>query len=437
MKPATFLQFAICFAFFQLARLDVVAQAYVPDTSFWETKASMNQNRTYFPAAAANGKIYAFGGIINNAGGLFTYTDKIEQYDPDADVWSVAGTLPQPMAGMAVVDLSGAAYIIGGVTDGLGNATSKVYRYFPETGTFDADTIASLPAPRAFLSACSAGRKIYAIGGATEFLGAVHNEVYVYDPNLNSWSTLQIGLTTARAAHTAVVVENKIYVIGGTTVWSNSLNSVEVYDFVASAWIGGGEPLSQARAAHGSAVLSDIIYALGGIESLTSAEMSVEAYGPEIPGGDSWEVFTNLAFNRRAFGCVAWPTDTLSYIYIMGGNSGSDVLANTQRLVIATTVGIDEQVPASPGNTNAMLSNFPNPFGQNTTISYTLGKSANIVISIFDATGQLISIPVNGPQTPGKHDVPFDGSRLEPGVYFCVMKSHDGAGYIWKMIVMR
>ncbi|MBK8705431.1 MAG: hypothetical protein IPN33_18950 [Saprospiraceae bacterium] len=86
MKPATFLPLSICLAFFLAATQYVVAQGYMPDTSFWETKASMSQIRTYFPSVVASGRIYAFGGIVANAGGIFTYTDKIEKYDPDSDV---------------------------------------------------------------------------------------------------------------------------------------------------------------------------------------------------------------------------------------------------------------------------------------------------------------------------------------------------------------
>ncbi len=434
MKPATFLSFAICFACFLAATHYVVAQRYMPDTSFWETKASMSQIRSYFPSAVANGRIYAFGGGVSQG----IYTDKIEKYDPETDVWSAAGTLPQPMIGMAAVELDGAIYIIGGVTDPTGaTVSSKVYRYLPATGTFDADTIASLPAPRGYLSACAAGGKIYAIGGATAFFGPVQNDVYVYDPALNNWTTLPDGLTIARAALTTAVVGNKIYVMGGTVSWFMAINSVEVYDFNNAQWVSNSVHLSNARAGHGSAVLSDIIYTLGGIESTTSAEMSVEAFGPEIPGGDSWEVFNNLIYDLRAFGCVAWPTDgAYSYIYIMGGNSGTDAIASTQRLIV-NTVEVNEVSPALAENTNATLSIFPNPFDQHTTISYTADISANIDISIFDACGRLVAIPVRGLQTPGEHLVPFDGATLQNGVYYCVMKSDIGTGLVRKMVVMR
>jgi hypothetical protein len=122
---------------------------------------------------------------------------------------------------------------------------------------------------------------------------------------------------------------------------------------------------------------------------------------------------------------------------IMGGNSGNSVLSTTQRLGIITVVGANEVLPASTGNTIAALSNFPNPFDQNTTISYTVGKSAHVVMAIFDARGQLISTPVSGLQAPGEHHVSFDAARLETGVYFCVLNSNDGAGLIRKMVVMR
>ena len=440
MKPATLLQIAFCLAFFLTTAPAAVAQAYIPDSSFWETKASMNQARSYFPAVNFGRKIYAFGGAIADNG---VYTNSIEEYNIITDEWVVKAPLPLPMCAMAAVELNGAIYIIGGMTDPTGaTSTQKVYRYFPQAGTFDADTIASLPAARSFLSACAAGGKIYAIGGASGFFGAVSNKVYVYDPSDNTWSVGK-DLNIGRAAHTCAVVGSKIYVMGGTIGWFSSINSVEVFDTQnpEPGWVLSGKPLAHARAGHGSAVISNIIYAIGGIESTSSAEMSVEGYGPEIDGGDNWKVFKTLTYDRRAFGCVALPSDDFGlwppYIYIMGGNSGNAVLSTTQRLGIITVVGVNEVLPTAPENTNALLSNFPNPFDQNTTISYTVGKSAHIVIAIFNARGQLISIPVSGLQTPGEHHVPFDATTLETGVYFCVMNSNDGAGFVRKMVVIR
>ncbi len=441
MKLATFLQFAIGLVLFLLATSGVIAQDFVPDSSFWETKSSMNQARSYFPAARWGRKIYAFGGITANNGVVFTYTNSIEEYDIIQDMWVVKGTLPQPMAAMAAVELNGAIYIIGGVTDPAAVASSaKVYRYFPVSGTFDADTIAPLPAPRSYLSACAVGDKIYAIGGATGFLGAVTNTVYVYDPSKNTWSAGP-NLKVGRAAHTCAVVGSKIYVLGGSTIWTNTLNAVEVLDTDAGTleWKTSDKPLSHARAIHGSAVLSNVIYAFGGIGSTLAAELSVEAFDPE-KAGDNWEAFESLSYERRAFGCVGFYDPLLGPcypVYIMGGNSGNTTLLSSTQRFVSCIVGANEALPGAAGNTDAALSNFPNPFNQNTTIKYQLDNSANITISIFDIRGQLISIPVSGLQIPGEHHVPFDGTGLEPGVYFCVLRCDDGTGFARKMVVMR
>ncbi len=112
------------------------AQPFIPDHSFWENKANLNQSRTYFPAVATNGKIYVFGGLTS----ITTSTDEIEEYDLNSDTWVFkTAVLPQPMCAMAAVELDGAIYIIGGATAYGGTTTSKVYRYFPASDTFDAD----------------------------------------------------------------------------------------------------------------------------------------------------------------------------------------------------------------------------------------------------------------------------------------------------------
>lgn len=394
--------------------------------------ADLNQGRSYFPAVATNGKIYVFGGLTS----ITTSTNEIEEYDLNSDTWVFkTAVLPQPMCAMAAVELDGAIYIIGGATAYGGTTSSKVYRYFPASDAFDADTIASLPFPRAYLSACAAGGKIYAIGGADN-TGETLNNVDVYDPSTNQWTPAPDNLTLARAVHSSVVVGSKIYVMGGTQSWSAGMNSVEAYDTNAPnpTWA-PSETLKHARVLHGSAVLQDIIYTLGGIESPASMELSVEAFGPEIADGDTWDVFDSLTSDRRAFGCVGVLTggDT-SFLYIMGGNSGTGVVNTTERLGIL--VNAAHEASFNPlHNPITLFPNSPNPFAQSTAISYLLRESADILISIFDCTGKLISTPVSGRQTPGEYRVIFEGAGLKAGIYFCVMNSSTGPPCIQKWVV--
>ncbi|MCB9285125.1 MAG: T9SS type A sorting domain-containing protein [Lewinellaceae bacterium] len=431
MKPATCIPFVIGLAFI-LASITSQAQPWTPGSWNWETRASMNQGRSYFPAVAAeNGKVYVFGGATS----ISTSLNTIEVYSKDQDEWTLSNyTLPQPMCEMAAVALDSAIYIIGGASTYGNWETSKVYRFYPETG-FDADTIADLPEARALLSACTTpDGKIFVTGGTGGAEGDMQSSVYIYDPAINNWTTFPYSLIMPRATHTSVVVANKIFIIGGLQSYSAATNSVEGFDFnnPIAGWVSDPPDLLKPRALHGSAVLYNKIITLGGIESLTAAAMKIEGYAPMQPGGDSWETFGNMEYERRAFGCVRTSDTT---VLIMGGNSGSSLLASTQELVILSA---SREVSPNPlENPVTLLPNTPNPFDQTTEIAFAVSKSSDITISLFDATGQLISTPVSGRYGIGEYRIPFDGAGLEPGIYFCVLSSNQGPTCAQKWVMLR
>jgi hypothetical protein len=69
--------------------------------------------------------------------------------------------------------------------------------------------------------------------------------------------------------------------------------------------------------------------------------------------------------------------------------------------------------------------NYPNPFNPTTTITYTLPKSSNVEIAIYNLLGQKVREVVNARMDAGKHRVKFDGSSLSSGIYFYVLKAGD------------
>lgn len=62
--------------------------------------------------------------------------------------------------------------------------------------------------------------------------------------------------------------------------------------------------------------------------------------------------------------------------------------------------------------------NYPNPFNPSTQISFYLPESGNVILKVFDATGQEVGILINGYKSKGTHNIEFDASSLSGGVYF-------------------
>jgi Secretion system C-terminal sorting domain len=94
----------------------------------------------------------------------------------------------------------------------------------------------------------------------------------------------------------------------------------------------------------------------------------------------------------------------------------------------------------------SLSQNYPNPFNPSTTISYSLPFESNIKISIYNITGQLIKVLVNGEQPIGNHQVLFstnsNGEQLSSGIYFYTIEASalDGSSSFRqtkKMVLMK
>jgi len=68
--------------------------------------------------------------------------------------------------------------------------------------------------------------------------------------------------------------------------------------------------------------------------------------------------------------------------------------------------------------TYTLEQNYPNPFNPSTEINYTLEKSGNVTLKIYDSLGSLVATIVDGFMRAGKHSVKFNAKDLTSGVYF-------------------
>lgn len=59
------------------------------------------------------------------------------------------------------------------------------------------------------------------------------------------------------------------------------------------------------------------------------------------------------------------------------------------------------------------LENYPNPFYQNTTITFTLEKCSKVELTIFDINGNLIKSLLNDFFETGKHIADWDGTNSD------------------------
>ncbi len=146
---------------------------------------------------------------------------------------------PQPEADLGVAVVNGKIYAIGGFD---GNSPLSVNEeYTPALKRLDHHVVDADGQKR--LRSCSLQRQDLlhrrnhrAIGGNNEYVG--NNEVY--DPATDTWQT-EASMPTPRADLSASVVNGKIYLVGGMEYSSKSpfyveTNVTEVYDPSTNIW---------------------------------------------------------------------------------------------------------------------------------------------------------------------------------------------------------
>ena len=73
----------------------------------------------------------------------------------------------------------------------------------------------------------------------------------------------------------------------------------------------------------------------------------------------------------------------------------------------------------------ALGQNYPNPFNATTAIPFDLAESGNVVIKIYNLSGQLVETLVDGYMDAGSHYVLWDASKYPSGIYFYKLWQND------------
>jgi hypothetical protein len=99
---------------------------------------------------------------------------------------------------------------------------------------------------------------------------------------------------------------------------------------------------------------------------------------------------------------VAQGVDSLFVLYNLGGG----------------TVGVDEpeiqeEIPIS----FSLAQNFPNPFNPTTTIQFSLPKSGDVTLKIYNLLGEEVKTLVDEYKEIGNHSVQFNANNFASGMY--------------------
>ncbi len=120
-----------------------------------------------------------------------------------------------------------------------------------------------------------------------------------------------------------------------------------------------------------------------------------------------------------------WKWSEISHLAMVFMNSDPFTSNSYQFKVVAT---LPEE--------NFLSQNYPNPFNPTTTINFGLTEQQEVKLEVFDYTGRLVSTLLQGVQSAGSYEVPFDASGLASGMYLYKLKTKNGVFYN-KMLLIK
>ncbi len=104
-------------------------------------------------------------------------------------------------------------------------------------------------------------------------------------------------------------------------------------------------------------------------------------------------------------------------------------------LIIDGASGI-EQMHIESEKGFSLHNNFPNPFGDQTKIGFTISETEKVLIEVFDIKGQKVSTLLNKKMPAGLHEITWLAKNYPEGVYLLKMTIENNSA-IQKMIISR
>lgn len=166
-----------------------------------------------------------------------------------------------------------------------------------------------MPGGRKGMSAVALDGKIWLLGGSQNMHGEL-NSVAIYDPLTDAWQQEGPAFQYARDNATAQVYDGRIYIFGGRHD-SEIVSAVEMFDANAGYWQTVSE-MPAPRFGLTSVVVDSAIWLIGGSEQNSSSSQRVDIY---YPASNRWEQGPSLATGRSS----AMAALIQGTVYVFGG----------------------------------------------------------------------------------------------------------------------
>ncbi|GAM10157.1 hypothetical protein OR1_02445 [Geobacter sp. OR-1] len=348
----------------QVLLMLLTAQFAMAGQLTWSNKTLLPTATSRAASVVVNGTIYVLGGATNSG-----TTAAVEAYDPLTDSWLAKPALSETRFAGGETVLDGVVYIAGGSAVGS-TPTAAILSYDTASGS-GAAAVGTLVTPRIRCSAAILNNKMYVVGGSNNS-GTVFDTIEEFD--LTSHESIIKATMPVPLHYAAVVVsQGNIYIIGGFGSDGMPLNSTWLYDPVANSFT-PKSALPVPVAARAAVAEDGKVYLLGGMTNFNTMTWTavVQSYDPQT---DSWQSLGDIPTTRyaQAVGIVN------NSLYVIGGNNdvgpASGNLSVNESADLSSATG--PVVTASPfGGTYAAPQNVTLTANEPSTIYYTIDGSA-------------------------------------------------------------
>jgi N-acetylneuraminic acid mutarotase len=273
-------------------------------------------------AATIDGVLYMVGGF--NTGVLAN----LSAYDPVTKVWTTKSPMPQPRyAGNGAGVINGKLYVAGGWTpSNPALPHNDLFIYDPVSNSWTSGASLS------HLSGCGAtgviDGKLYVYSPCNGFSGYVQT-LDVYNPATNAWTNL----ASSAAQHVKPgwgVINSKLYIAGGGTATANAGNAVEVYDPVANTWTTLAPMPIAVTNPFSYATTDGRLLVLGGADATGSPLTTSQLYNP---------VTNKWSMGKALFAPLYGGAGAVDYgFYFVLGGIASGTASSTNEHITATSI---------------------------------------------------------------------------------------------------
>jgi N-acetylneuraminic acid mutarotase len=263
----------------------------------WLPLASSPLERSEVGAAKIGDRIYVLGGLVADGQG-HRPTRAARVYDIGDNAWSQIASMPAALDHAGVAAADGRVYVYGGRGPNRGSR-SRLYRYTPDTDAWKRLRDSSIA--RHALAFAAFGEKLYAAGGATNSNPRAR-KLEVYDISDRRWRKRE-PMGVGRNHVAAAFLGGELIVTGGRPGPEHGgRDTVESYDPAMDDW-DTKAAMDTARSGHSAAVVSGGRLVVFGGEERDPGGSTIEQ--AEVYDGSGWESLPPMLTPRHGLGGAA------------------------------------------------------------------------------------------------------------------------------------